>query len=247
MTNTIGSDFIEKSKYQYLDDSAEQEGVIPQPPLELPYPEGVESLQLPAWEQITVQPIDLKDVVTKRSSLRNYTEKSLSLAELSYLLWGTQGIKRVTKRPVTLRTVPSAGARHAFETYVLVNRVEGLVRGVYRYLAGKHGVVDLKLPEDCSEQITQACGGQGQINASAATFIWVAVTDRMTWRYGQRGYRYLHLDAGHVCQNLYLLAEQIGCGVCAIAAYDDDTLNAILRLDGKDLWVIYLASLGKRV
>ncbi len=78
------------------------------------------------------------------------------------------------------------------------------------------------------------------------TFIWVAVPLRTKWRYSQRAYRYIHLDAGHVCQNLYLVAEAIGCGVCAIAAFDDDQVNAILELEGKDMFAIYLASLGKR-
>ncbi len=81
---------------------------------------------------------------------------------------------------------------------------------------------------------------------SAVTFIWAAVPVRTVWRHRQRAYRYIHLDAGHVCQNLYLLAEAIGCGVCAIAAYDDDQVNAVLGLDGEDMFAIYLASLGKR-
>ncbi|MFZ4396068.1 MAG: SagB/ThcOx family dehydrogenase [Kiritimatiellia bacterium] len=95
--------------------------------------------------------------------------------------------------------------------------------------------------------ITEACLGQEVVAASAATFIWVAVVKRMTWRYGQRGYRYLYLDAGHVCQNLYLAAEAIGCGVCAIAAFDDDALNRILKLDGETQFAVYLASLGRKL
>ena len=87
---------------------------------------------------------------------------------------------------------------------------------------------------------------QNQVTKSAVTFIWVAVTERMYWRYGERGYRYLHLDAGHVCQNLYLAAEAIQCGVCAIAAFDDDLLNEVLQLDGQELWAIYCGALGKR-
>jgi len=161
-------------------------------------------------------------------------------------LWMTQGVKRFTKRPATLRPVPSAGARHAFETYLLANLVEGLAPGLYRFAASQHALVNLEMPADINEQITHACTDQNQVLTSAATFIWVAVTERMTWRYSQRGYRYLHLDAGHVCQNLYLAAEQIGCGVCAIAAFDDDLLNSTLHLDGEKLFAIYVASLGKR-
>jgi SagB-type dehydrogenase family enzyme len=84
------------------------------------------------------------------------------------------------------------------------------------------------------------------VRRSAVTLIWVAVVERMAWRYGERGYRYMHLDAGHVCQNLYLAAENIDCGVCAIAAFDDDNLNSVLGLDGENLFAIYLGSVGKR-
>jgi SagB-type dehydrogenase family enzyme len=121
-----------------------------------------------------------------------------------------------------------------------------LAPGLYRFAASEHALVNLEFAADINEQVTHACTDQNQVRTSAATFIWVAVTERMIWRYSQRGYRYLHLDAGHVCQNLYLAAEQIGCGVCAIAAFDDDLLNATLNLDGEKLFAIYVASLGKR-
>ncbi len=83
------------------------------------------------------------------------------------------------------------------------------------------------------------------VTASAITFIWTAVIRRMTWRYGARGYRYIFLDAGHVCQNLYLAAQETGCGVCAMAAFDDEAMNRILNLDGEEQFTLYLATLGK--
>ena len=85
-----------------------------------------------------------------------------------------------------------------------------------------------------------------QLKKGAVTFIWVAASDRMTWRYCERGYRYILLDAGHVCQNLYLSAESIGCGVCAVGAYDDDIINKLLGLDGRSEFVIYIAAAGKK-
>ena len=87
---------------------------------------------------------------------------------------------------------------------------------------------------------------QPQLENCAAAFIWVAVVERMFWRYVERGYRYLHLDAGHVCQNLALGAEQIGSGICPIAAFDDVKLNSALGLDGEDMFVTYLATVGKK-
>ena len=90
-----------------------------------------------------------------------------------------------------------------------------------------------------------ACLGQGMVTNSAVTFFWTAEIYRMEFRYAERSYRYIHLDAGHVCQNLYLAAESKGCGVCAIAAFDDDELNSALGFDGEKEFVVYIAALGK--
>lgn len=224
-----------------------QEMGIPQPPLELPIEQGAVLIPLPAPGEMHFPALDLRTAIEQRRTVRRYSEQPLRLEELSYLLWLTQGVKELTRRPVTLRNVPSAGARHAFETYLLINSVEGLEAGLYRFAASQHALVRLDSPGSAiREAVTQACWDQKQIYNSAVTFLWVAVSERMTWRYVERGYRYLHLDAGHVCQNLYLAAEAVGCGVCAIAAFDDEQLNQTLKLDGENLFVIYLASVGKR-
>ena len=178
--------------------------------------------------------------------MRKYQEQSLTLDELSFLLWTTQGVKSVTNRPVTFRTVPSAGARHAFETYLVINRIENMKPGLYRYISLEHALLPIKVSDEIAAKVAEACLQQNQVTNSAVTFIWVVVTERMYWRYGERGYRYLHLDAGHVCQNLYLAAEAIQSGVCAIAAFDDDELNKVLELDGEKQWAIYCGALGKR-
>lgn len=244
MGDEIGHQFLELSKYHKAPPSAQQLG-LPQPPLELETPLDLESIDLPAPNSIELPGIDLRQAIEQRQTHRDYLDSFLSLPELTYLLWCTQGVKAVTERPVTLRTVPSAGARHAFETWLLVNRVDGLEAGLYRYLALKHKLVRMPATEDICEQVTKACLNQKQVRESAVTFIWVAVVERMTWRYPVRGYRYLFLDAGHVCQNLYLAAHQIGCGVCAIAAYDDDLINQAIQVNGKDLFTIYIASVGR--
>ena len=245
-TNT-GQKFMVKTRYAYLSQSPQEGEVIPQPPLELPIPEGQALIALPANANIKVPQMDLRTAVEGRRTLRKYAETGLTLEETAYLLWVSQGVKRVSSRPATARTVPSAGARHAFETYLLVNRVEGLTPGLYRYAAIEHGLLALPAEADIAERVTHACLDQPQVKQSAATFIWVAVVERMYWRYVERGYRYLHLDAGHVCQNLALGAEQVGCGICPIAAFDDELLNQALGLDGEDMFVVYLASLGKKL
>jgi len=245
MENHIGKEFVEMTKYDKLEPSLQSQG-IPLPPLETPAPKGAVLIDLPDGKLIGPIPVNFTELVNQRETLRKYADVPLSLMELAYLLWGTQGVKSVTEKPVSKRTVPSAGSRHAFETYLLVNCVEGLDPGLYRYLAVEHKLVKLDAPEGIAEILTEACLKQPHVKNSAVTFFWVAVPLRMVWRYCQRGYRYMYLDAGHVCQNLYLLAESIQCGVCAIAAYDDDLVNQALQVDGEEQFAIYIATLGKR-
>ena len=246
MKNNSGHEFMVKTRYKNISSSPQNSGTVPQPPLELPVPEGAELIALPNPSEFSMPEMDLRTAIETRRTVRAYSESPLSLEELSYLLWVSQGVKRVSRRPSTARTVPSAGARHAFETYLLVNRVTGLESGLYRYAAIENGLLRLDVPADIAERIAHDCLEQPQITNSAATFIWVAVVERMYWRYVERRYRYLHLDAGHVCQNLALGAEQVDSGICPIAAFDDEMLNATLGLDGEEMFVVYLASLGKK-
>lgn len=246
MKDGIGHEFMQKTHYLHLP-VAPQDSGTPQPPLELPVPSEARMIDLPTVADLSMPEMSLRQAVESRKTIRAYQNISISLEELSYLLWMTQGVRRVSQRPVTLRNVPSAGARHAFETYLLINRVEGLTSGLYRYVALEHSLVELDRSSDINNRITRSCLNQQQISNSAVTFFWIAVLERMYWRYTERGYRYLFLDAGHVCQNLYLAAETLGCGVCAIGAFDDDLLNTALGLNGESLFAVYGGTLGKRL
>ena len=240
----IGQEFLEKTRYRHLSPSDQERGV-PQPPLQVRLGEG-EIVDLPGSQRAPDGGARLRAVIEARRSLREYSEAPLSLVELSYLLWGTQGVSRAVPDRATFRTVPSAGARHALETVVVVNRVGGLRPGAYQYLALEHQLMRLDLSSELSDRMADACLGQKMVRDSAATFAWVADRHRMAWRYGERGVRYLFLDAGHVCQNLYLTAESIGAGACAIGAFDDERVNDLLGLDGVERFVVYLASVGRR-
>ena len=245
MEKKIGKEFMHKTQPFFLEPSPQNLG-LPQPPLEVPCANDIPRISLPEPKEIRIPQMDLRQAIEQRVSVRKYSQEPLSLEELSCLLWLTQGVKEVTRRPATSRTVPSAGARHAFETYILVNRVTGLQPGLYRFLALEHALIEVNLSAKIAEELTQACFGQKMVSTSAVTFFWAAEMERMTWRYTQRGYRYIHLDAGHVCQNLYLSGEALGCGTCAIAAFEDETLNGLLVLDGEERFVVYLAALGKK-
>ncbi|MBU5675568.1 SagB/ThcOx family dehydrogenase [Alkaliphilus sp. MSJ-5] len=246
MSKGIGKEFMEKTKYKYLEESDQDKG-LPQPPLELGYEANSVLIDLPPVENINIKSIDLRKVIESRKSLRKYSKTALNIEELSYLLWSTQGVKQVVSRPATIRTVPSAGARHAIETYLLINKVDGINPGLYRYIALSHKLMEVNLDPEIDEKISNSCLRQDFIKNSAVTFIWTADVYRMKWRYGERGYRYLHLDAGHICQNLYLSAEAIDSGVCAIAAFDDDEINGLIGLDGENQFVLYVATLGKTI
>jgi len=243
--DSTGDNFISKTKYQYLNLSDQMKGINP-PSLQLPYPENMEIISLPNWDDLKFSQEDIASVINLRKSIRSYQQIAISLSELSYLLWCTQGVKEVISDIATKRTVPSAGARHALETTLLVNRVDGLKPGLYRYLSLEHQLGISKIDDYISDEIVKASFGQDFIKNSAVTFIWTAVIYRMKWRYGERAYRYIFLDAGHVAQNLYLSAESIGCGACAIAAFSDDEMSRILNIDGKEQFVIYMAAAGKK-
>jgi SagB-type dehydrogenase family enzyme len=244
VNNDIGKTFMERTKHHHLTRSDQSRG-YPQPPLQVPHSPTERAVDLPTPLACPRQTIDVCDAIAQRRSIRRYAQDPLALGELSYLLWCTQGVKETLRLSATLRTVPSAGARHAFETYVLVNRVTSLQPGLYRFLALEHKLAEQTLDPTIASKITAACFGQQFVKHSAATFVWTAVPYRMNWRYGERGYRYLHLDAGHVCQNLYLSAASIQCGVCAIAAFDDDQMNRLLGIDGEEQFTIYVATVGK--
>lgn len=220
---------------------------LPPPPAQKRVPPNARKVPLPGPEGFgKICTADLLSVLGSRRSIRRYSPAPLSIGELSFLLWATQG---VTGRPGdmgTFRTVPSAGARHAFETYLYCRRVETLEEGIYRYLPLDHALLFEFAERDLSARISDACFGQRFAGQAAATFFWSVIPSRMEWRYGPAAHRVLPMDAGHVCQNLYLAAGAIGAGTCAIAAYDQESLDALLRLDGEEEFVIYLAPVGKR-
>lgn len=245
MSNYIGKEFMYKTKYKFLEIPDQRKG-LPQPPYQLEYDESLRIIDLPKPDAIKISDVNLREVIEGRKSVRNYSEKAITLSELSWLLWSTQGVREIYQNSITMRNVPSAGARHAFETYLLINNVEGLKTGIYRFLAFEHKLIEINIDKKIADKVVTAVLNQNFIKNSATTFIWTAVPYRMTWRYSQRGYRYLLIDAGHVCQNLYLAAANINCGVCAIAAFNDEELNDLLEIDGETQFVIYLATIGKK-
>ena len=220
---------------------------VPAPPIQKPYDPTVCRIPLlvPSEFKNNISDIDLFTAVTGRESRRQYLSAALSLAELSFLLFSTQGVRQSSHPSVSLRTVPSAGARHSFETYLLIRNVEDVDSGLYRYLPQEHELVFSGEVEDMEMRLALACFGQQFVGAGAVTFVWATIPYRMEWRYGMLAHRVILIDVGHVCQNLYLACEAIGAGTCGVAAYDQQEVDRLIGVDGEEEFAVYLAPVGK--
>ncbi len=219
---------------------------VPAPPIEKSYDENSTRIDLVAkkdWHSIA--DIGLIYSMQNRQSHRHFKDEPLSLEELSFLLWATQGIRKKVDEGTAFRTVPSAGCRHALETYLCVLNVTGLEMGIYRYLPLEHQLLLVSHEDTLSEDIVTAAFYQSFIGKAPVTFIWTAIPYRMEWRYHVTAHKVIALDAGHVCQNLYLASSAIGGGACAVAAYHQQMMDELLEVDGKEEFAIYLAVVGK--
>lgn len=187
---------------------------------------------------------DLGKLLRERRSHRRYSEDPLTDQELAMLLWAAQG---VTARAggTLLRTTPSAGALFPLETYVVLEKVDKLERGLYHFDVDRFQLEWLSAAP-LGREIAHAALEQNFLAEAAAIFLWSAVSRRNMSKYGHRGLRYILLDAGHLCQNLLLAAEAMGLGACPVAAFYDDELNDLLGLDGGEESVLYLAAVGRK-
>ncbi len=224
----------------------DQSKQMPPPAPQKPYPAGASLIDLVPSKDLRVGEMPVIEAIRLRKSHRKFTEEPLTLEELSFLLWATQGVRETAGGGATiLRTVPSAGARHPFETYLLVNRVNGLEPGLYRYLSLEHKLCFLYADPELEDKVGRACRGQTFVGRGAVVFIWTVIPYRAEWRYSVVAPKMIALDAGHLCQNLYIAATAIGAGTCAIGAYDQQAMDALLGVDGKEEFVIYAAPVGK--
>jgi len=240
-------DFLKDSIRKKIDFSMTEQsrGILP-PPMEKPYNANAVIIDLiKPGEWTDIKDISVEKAISQRKSRRSYTEDSIRLEELSFLLWSTQGLRKQGNRKNNFRTVPSAGCRHALETYIAVFRVEELPKAIYRYLPLSHQLLEFEVHENLEILISRVAFGQSFAGKSAVTFIWTTIPARMEWRYGKASYKVIAMDAGHVCQNLYLACESIGAGTCAIAAYDQELADEVLGLDGDEEFTIYMAPVGK--
>lgn len=224
---------------------------VPMPPVQKPVPAGESAVLLPDWRGTVKPEGSLDALILSRRSLRRYTEEPLSSEEISFLLWSTQGV-REEKPGRVFRTVPAGGNRHSTETYLILTKTAKSQNdstvfspGVWRYLPLSHSLLFLSCPDNLQDAVTEAADGQSFVGLAPAIFFWACIPYRSEWRYQEASHKVIAIDAGHICQNLYLASGSIGCGTCAIAAYEQKKADALLDIDGEDEFVIYLAPVGK--
>jgi SagB-type dehydrogenase family enzyme len=184
----------------------------------------------------------LDETLNERKSVRRFRAEPIPLAQLSYLIWASTGIQR-TEQGYEFRTAPSAGALYPIETYIVANKVRDLEPGVYHYGIRNHELERVR-SGDLRRPIVAAALGQEMCAEAAAVFVWTAMFARARWKYAQRAYRYIYLDAGHVAENLALAAVSLGLGACQIGALFDDEVNKLLDVDGAEESVVYMSVVG---
>ncbi len=231
---------------EWAESETDQKKQLPPPSPQKSFSKDSPIIELIAPNELTVGNMPLIEAIGSRKSHREFTKESLTLEELSFLLWATQGVREILGGgSFTRRTVPSGGSRHPFESYLLINRVNALEPGLYRYLPLEHKLCLLLADSDLTGKVTEACRGQTFVGKGAVVFIWTVIPYRAEWRYGIVAHKMIALDAGHLCQNLYLASTAIGAGTCAIGAYNQDEMDKFVGVDGRDEFVIYIAPVGK--
>ncbi len=224
----------------------DQEKKLPQPPL-TKAPMTNRSIPLPLdFEKLPLKD-NLRELLLKRKSSRVYTQEPMSLLELSFLLWATQGIKEIRgKSYATIRTAPAGGARHPFETYLLLKDIEGLEPGAYHYLPMTHRLELLRSMEreELASLMGTSLSDQHWADKSNAVFYWSLVPYRNEWRYGIYAHRLIMADMGHVGENLYLACAALGLGTCGIGAYDGALCDKLFSLDGEEEFIVYCETVG---
>jgi SagB-type dehydrogenase family enzyme len=167
----------------------------------------------------------IEELIEKRRSVRKYTDRELSGSVISRILWTAQGISSEGG----LRTSPSAGALYPLEIHVVAGEVSGLEPGIYRYIPEEHTLVQ-EIAGDLREKLSKAVLSQPMVKNAFASIVISAVYPRITSKYGKRGIRYAHMEAGHAAQNVYLMGVELGIGTCAIGAFEDEEVRKVLKM-----------------
>lgn len=243
-------DFL-KANFQVLDEiKTDAQKKISKPSIQKNYKKDDKIIELPKVNKDVLLKSNVFDCISDRRSIRKYSNESITLEELSFLLWSTQGVQKIIgENTSSLRTVPSGGASHTFETYLIIKNVENLEEGIYRYLPLEHKLLFMYEVKDINKKVDEATPRQPFIpnfaSKSAVLFAWSTIPYRAEWKFDITAHKKILIDVGHVCQNLYIACEAIQCGTCAIGIYDQELIDNMLSIDGENEFIIYLAAVGK--
>ncbi len=210
---------------------------VPEPPADKPSAPGI-VIKLP--EPLIQGEVSLEEAIHSRRSIRQYTGSPLTLSEVSQLLWSSQGITAGWGG----RTVPSAGGLNPLEAYLVAGNVEGLKPGLYRYMPQTNDLLQVG-DKDLRSDLAGAALNQSCVRDGAVSIVISAVYARTTVRYGDRGIRYVHMEAGHASQNIYLQATALGLGTVAVGAFDDKRVTGILGLPADEV-PLYIMPVGRQ-
>jgi len=241
--DTIFKEFIKGTRYP---DYATVDLVLrkPEPPHELPAKKGQTVIKLPSPKRFKVPDLPVRTAIENWEPVGFFNRSTMDLKQLSYLLWCTQGFKKIVAETIQIRNVPSTASRYPLETYFVASDVEGLETGLYRYLPKSNSIVAERIDSDLTLEMSTASMNFKLVTRAAVTFIWVAIPYRTVWAVGNRGYRSPLIEAGHSCQNLILAAAGLGLQVAPIDLFHDDLIAKLANLDPETQWPIYLAAVG---
>lgn len=178
--------------------------------------------------------MSVEEAIYKRRSVRRYGERALNINELSQLLFAAYGITDTLRG---FRSAPSAGATYPMEIYVVVGDVVGLEKGLYHYIPEEH-TIELVRKGDLREELAKAALNQGMILKAPISIVIASENRRTTSVYGERGIRYIHMEVGHIGQNIYLECEALGLGTVAIGAFFDDRVKNVLGIKEEPLYIM---------
>ncbi len=185
----------------------------------------------------------LHEVIESRRSLRKYKDIPLTMDELSYLFYETARLFKI-ENGRSYRVYPTGGATASLETYVYISKVEGIEKGIYRYLPELGDLMFIYNSDKLEDEVNRAI--KRQLRGGAAVFFWTTIPYRTEYKYSFTSHKMIAMEAGHACQNLSLASEAIDCGCVAISAYSQDLCDKVLRLDGENEFTIYLSVVGKK-
>lgn len=237
--------FFDADEYEEIVPESDERKKIPPPLFQQPFPEDASLIDLIPPDEFSIGQSPFLDLVNNRISRRKYTSDSLSLEEISFLLWCTQGVKQILRGRGVKRTVPSAGAKSPLETYLVINRVKGLNPGLYRYISFSHQLLFIKEIADAEELIGKLAFDQKFVGTAPVIFIWTAVPYRTEWRYTILSHKFISIDLGTVCQNLYMSCEAANLGTVAIGYYEQNKLDTLLDLNTEEEFVVLIAPVGR--